>query len=249
MQTISYIGGYGRSGSTITAHWLQQIAEQSGDTVVNMGELGAHIRDGTWKAMKCGCGELLGDCTYWSAGRVAAESKFQRRAATFLQSFPGLAVPLVVLRWATSKFGLFETETAIALGSNRIIDSSKTGWRVVNRPRIWKALGFDVELFLPTRPFRSIVDSRVSAFRRSGRSSVPAAKIAIRTFAGVTLSRMGAALVRPEKRTRLRYDDRPAFCVLRAQLGLESEPMSGELANVHSAGGNRTRTQIGAQSV
>jgi len=65
---VAYVGGWGRSGSTILARMLAEV----GDNMCSGGE----IRDIFWKGVEqnreCGCGNLFRDCEFWShIGEVA----------------------------------------------------------------------------------------------------------------------------------------------------------------------------------
>jgi len=68
MINILYIAGAGRSGSTLLERILGQI-----DGVVNIGEL-RHVWHRSPTAQRCGCGEILGECTFWK--EVMAQTEF-----------------------------------------------------------------------------------------------------------------------------------------------------------------------------
>ncbi len=60
--TVLYIGGHGRSGSTILAQTLGQIPG-----FVNVGELWQVWYRGLRENERCGCGQPFYSCTFWRA--------------------------------------------------------------------------------------------------------------------------------------------------------------------------------------
>jgi hypothetical protein len=60
--TVLYIGGHGRSGSTILAQTLGQLPG-----FINVGELWQVWRRGLQENERCGCGELFYSCEFWRA--------------------------------------------------------------------------------------------------------------------------------------------------------------------------------------
>ena len=60
--TVLYIGGYGRSGSTILAQTLGQLPG-----FVNVGELWQVWYRGLRENERCGCGQLFYSCEFWRA--------------------------------------------------------------------------------------------------------------------------------------------------------------------------------------
>ncbi len=75
MINILYIAGAGRSGSTLLERILGQL-----DGVVNVGEL-RHAWRHAPTAQRCGCGEILSECTYWQ--EVMARTQFPLTAEGF----------------------------------------------------------------------------------------------------------------------------------------------------------------------
>jgi hypothetical protein len=66
---VVFIGGYGRSGSTLLDRLLGQV-----DGVWSMGELSYLWEMGLSENRLCGCGEPFRDCAFWrEVGRVAFE--------------------------------------------------------------------------------------------------------------------------------------------------------------------------------
>jgi Sulfotransferase family len=64
---VIYIGGWGRSGSTLVDRVLGQIPG-----IVSLGELREVWQRGWVENRPCGCGEAFSDCPFWtSVGRVA----------------------------------------------------------------------------------------------------------------------------------------------------------------------------------
>jgi hypothetical protein len=60
--TVLYIGGHGRSGSTILAQTLGQLP-----SFVNVGELWQVWHRGLRENERCGCGQLFHSCEFWRA--------------------------------------------------------------------------------------------------------------------------------------------------------------------------------------
>jgi hypothetical protein len=60
---VLFIGGYGRSGSTL----LDRLLGSHGDGVVSAGELRHVWREGLVENRRCGCGEAFADCAFWRA--------------------------------------------------------------------------------------------------------------------------------------------------------------------------------------
>lgn len=67
LPTVLYIGGWGRSGSTLVDRALGQVAG-----VVAVGELREIWQRGCVENRPCGCGRAFADCPFWTeVGRVA----------------------------------------------------------------------------------------------------------------------------------------------------------------------------------
>lgn len=67
MINILYIAGAGRSGSTLLERILGQL-----EGVINVGEL-RHAWHRSPSAQRCGCGEMLSECSYWKEVMARAD--------------------------------------------------------------------------------------------------------------------------------------------------------------------------------
>ncbi|MGH3470664.1 MAG: sulfotransferase [Nocardioidaceae bacterium] len=59
---VVYIGGYGRSGSTLLDHLLGQI-----DGFCSVGEVRHVLPEGVAENRRCGCGQRFAECPFWRA--------------------------------------------------------------------------------------------------------------------------------------------------------------------------------------
>jgi hypothetical protein len=133
---VVYIGGYGRSGSTLLSRML---AEVKG--VVNIGELRYIAQVGGIENRLCGCGERFRDCAFWSAvgteafggwDNVDFQALLQRRALVDRPwRVPHLMAPRAGRRFTADVEShvsdlarLYRAVSAVS-GASVIVDSSK----------------------------------------------------------------------------------------------------------------------------
>jgi hypothetical protein len=175
---VIYIGGWGRSGSTLVDRVLGQI-----DGVVSVGELREVWQRGWVENRPCGCGQPFADCPFWSAvGQVAFDgwSSLDREDVLHLRysldrpwSVPLLAspprwgvAPPSLNRYAAILERLYAAIREVS-GATTIVDSSKlpTQAMILRRVR-----GLDLSLVHLVRDSRGVayswqkhVRNRVSA--------------------------------------------------------------------------------------
>lgn len=145
MTKLLYIGGYGRSGSTL----LELLLAASPD-VVACGEIVIAAR--RQNAPRCSCGKSREDCALW--GRV------------FTQSHPPGSwshknLTLALLREVQGRFAV-------------LLDSSKTAWGSFRTPFVARrSLGQDLLLLHIVRDPRGVCWSNVSGKRRRNGRRLP----------------------------------------------------------------------------
>lgn len=131
-KTVVYIGGYGRSGSTILCLLLGQL-----ERVCSAGELGV-----IWAALennrKCTCGSILRLCNFWGPVIAAKQSELQNPNCD----------PSITLEH------LFHNTN-----SEIVLDATKTSWRNALRPLWLHKSGYDVYYIHMTRALRGVLSS------------------------------------------------------------------------------------------
>ena len=174
---VLFIGGMGRSGSTLLDRMLG-----SAPGAVSVGEVRKFWRRGVVANELCGCGEPIRNCPFWIAVAndafggfeftgieeiTAAEDRLLiplRRGVQF--KFPGLlrgAARADFERMATARLALMRSITRVS-GATLIIDSSKG-------PLYGAALARTPGLDL--RPLHLVRDSRAVAYSWSKVKAVP----------------------------------------------------------------------------
>jgi hypothetical protein len=124
--TVIYVGGTGRSGSTMLANVLGEVPGY-----VSVGEVRFLWQRGIEQNRLCGCGEHFTDCPFWSDAdrkELAARMHVELEARTRLRTLPQH------LRGSTGSDGQDELSTVLArlyaaisavAGADVVIDSSK----------------------------------------------------------------------------------------------------------------------------
>ncbi|MBO8228674.1 sulfotransferase [Prochlorococcus marinus XMU1414] len=136
---IIYIGGYGRSGSTILALILGQHP-----LILNLGEVGvlyAALKDNR----KCTCGESFFNCSFWSElinSNDLIDGELKNRLLD-----PNLNVS-EVLNYVDSVSDI-----------NCYVDATKTAWRNLLRPLKLFLSGYDVRLIHLLRKQSEVIKS------------------------------------------------------------------------------------------
>lgn len=148
---VLYIGGYGRSGSTIFEMYL---AERIG-AGISLGEC-VNLATDTKDGIPCQCGAQLGDCEFW--GKLIKKcipcslSEFEistRRFERYLigkRDYSAIWVPLL--------------EKLFSFGDDAVlIDSSKTTGKTRFRPIALRNIGFSVNFVFLYRSPESVLHS------------------------------------------------------------------------------------------
>jgi hypothetical protein len=133
---VLYIGGWGRSGSTLLSHLLGEL-----DGMVSVGELRYVWQAGPAANELCGCGRQFADCEFWQAvGREAfggwehvdVEEVLELEADVLRhRNIPLLALPRLfpahaakVGRYAELTGRLYEAILTVS-GAHTVVDSTK----------------------------------------------------------------------------------------------------------------------------
>lgn len=134
--TVVYIGGLGRSGSTLLERLLGEV-----DGVTCLGEVVHLWRRGVLRNELCGCGAAFHSCSFWTAvGEKVNGSWTERHATSVLRLHDAVDrqrhLPLTMLPWTTrgARMRLAEYASAYSsiysaaqslTGANVLVDSSK----------------------------------------------------------------------------------------------------------------------------
>lgn len=132
---ILYIGGFGRSGSTLLERTLSRV-----DGFCGVGEV-RHIWDRSFADNQlCGCGQVFRDCAFWRAVADSAFGGFERVDAQRMVELKGLVdrtrfIPSALAQWPAGYHARFVEYAAVldrlyrgirdVSGCRVIIDSSK----------------------------------------------------------------------------------------------------------------------------
>ena len=185
MTKLVYIGGYGRSGSTLLEYLLTASAE-----VVACGEVATVVRRGPNRKRNCTCGRKAMECPVWQF--------FDPRAHASQGSWSHPDLSLALLAQFSDRYGL-------------MINSSKTSWDAARAPfALRHRLGQDFLFVHIVRDPRAVC---WSAIRRSDRRASGPTNHFLRS-AWTTLGWWAANLtceafrwLHPRQYLRLRYED------------------------------------------
>ncbi|MDP2471119.1 MAG: sulfotransferase [Candidatus Palauibacterales bacterium] len=134
--SVIYIGGYGRSGSTILGTLLGALPE-----ALHAGELSCLPAEWPDRTRRCSCGTVLCECPAWSdcdPGRLLSAAEW-----TTIRRLEALSsLPRLLLGWTSRKdreaIRHYGSVVLSALAANAdcamIIDSSKTARAAASRP-------------------------------------------------------------------------------------------------------------------
>ena len=229
MTKLVYIGGYGRSGSTLLEYLLTASAE-----VVACGEVAAVVRRGPHTKRNCTCGRKAKQCPVWHF--------LDPRASAAQNGWSHADLSLALIERFSNRYTL-------------MIDSSKTSWDAAGAPfSLRHRLGRDFHFVHIVRDPRAVC---WSAIRRGDRRASGLTNHLLRS-AWTTLGWWAANLtceafrrLHPKQYLRIRYEDlarspRDELHRLfeRMSPGLEidiTEPGSSD--NRHQLYGNRMRHQ------
>lgn len=159
--TLLYIGGLGRSGSTLLERLLGQL-----DGVVSLGEVQSLWRHRLAVGRLCGCGELLSRCPFWTALPAAAtdpgraltlQRRVERTRHLPLLLAPGLfpAFASRLNRYRALLEGVYDAVEAHT-GATVLVDSSKSP---ANAFVLRRLRGFELRVVHMVRDSRGVAYS------------------------------------------------------------------------------------------
>jgi len=141
LPAVIYIGGYGRSGSTLLDRILGQHPK-----IFSGGELhryGEFIRSN----LLCSCGKAVPDCEIWSDVDRLTDKVGTKASARWLNSAFGLVLKVPVDQkgdFVDDQRQLFQSIASVA-GAAAIVDSSKTSYGAAGRPAaLYRHAGIDL---------------------------------------------------------------------------------------------------------
>jgi hypothetical protein len=172
---VLYIGGYGRSGSTLLERMLAQI-----DGFVAVGELTHMWERGFKENQLCGCGEPFAECHFWDAVMREAFGGRDRVDADHIVALRNSVermryIPQTILPWRTARYArdfqgygevverLYRAIRQVS-GAGVIVDSSKDPRSIYPLSRF---SGIDLHILHLVR------DSRAVAFSWSRKRARP----------------------------------------------------------------------------
>jgi hypothetical protein len=190
---LVYIGGYGRSGSTLLEYLLTASPDLAG-----CGEVVSCVRRGfkaraAFKNNTCSCGKKAKSCPVWrgvfTPGDSSAEWTHERLVRALLKHLDG--------QYAA------------------IVDSSKTAWGSASSPfRLRRAVGPDFYLIHlvrdPRAVFWSVLKQKRKRAGRLGQASMPDGLLGIWTMMGWLAANLSCELfghLHPDAYMRIRYED------------------------------------------
>lgn len=232
---MTYVGGYGRSASTLID---STTAQQSG--ALSTGEL--WMLPHRTPEHECSCGLQLGECGAWSD--VVSHAGPSSRQSMLLESHLALFIPLPMLRRLAGRsssgrpsYQEYWTNSIGAACSaqetDSVVDSSKTTRRTAGRALAIQASGAAdvVSIIIPVRQIGEVIESRRAAFERMKR---PLVLVGVRTRAGRRIAILTAALV-------ARRLGVPAIRVATADAIAANGPEQVNDPRSHQVAGNRRR--------
>lgn len=185
MTKLIYIGGYGRSGSTLLEYLLT-----ASPAVVATGEVARHFqRFGQVKT--CTCGRLIEDCPVWEA--------FQHGSGK-LKGWDHETLTLAMLAHLSSQYAV-------------MVDASKTAWGSFLIPfRLRKRLGQDFLLIHLVRDPRAVCWSTIRTAQKHGDTRLMSTPVVrcLRSSAGWMVANLACEFfgwVHPKQYMRLHYED------------------------------------------
>jgi hypothetical protein len=226
---LIYIGGYGRSGSTLLEYLLT-----THPSLVACGEVQrSFFRFEVKKERLCTCGQTLPACPVWGP--------FRRRWDE-LKGLPVDELTLVLLESVSADYEV-------------MVDSSKTAWGSFSIPwRLSRRIGRDFLLVHLVRDPRGVCWSSIRTPWRSKKSRRPSPPIitALRAAVGWTAANLACEIFRwrhPDRYLRVRYDDlvrtpHEVIGTILHRMGVtppESRLLSESNGNRHQLHGNAMR--------
>lgn len=240
-----YIGGYGRSGSTLLDSYLS-----SSDSAIGVGEV-VNIFDDILIGAPCSCGKLLGDCVFWadfvngySGERIRNINKSAREAESSLW-------PRVTNKNLYEKY-VGEYLSYVFKNKDVVVDSSKSTrrsfYRAVNISR-----HADVFFIYLCRDPRGLVSSLLKGSNKSldGKHRIDSLRFFIwRSFFGWLIANCSAVYSARKlagNGVLLKYEDfckNPEAIVFYLQdVGVKIQPPVS-IRPGHGVSGNRMRASV-----
>jgi len=226
---LIYIGGYGRSGSTLLEYLLT-----SHPSLVACGEIQrSFLRFEVKKKRLCTCGQTLPACPVWGPFRKRWDE---------LKGLPVDELTLALLEWVSANYEV-------------MMDSSKTAWGSFLVPwRLSRRLGQHFLLVHLVRDPRGVCWSSIRTSWRSKKRARPSPPIvtALRAALGWTMANLVCETFRwsrPERYLRVRYEDvvwapHEVIETILQRVGLKpahSRLLSEPVGNRHQLHGNAMR--------
>lgn len=231
-QTLLYIAGYGRSGSTL----LGRVLSLNPD-VLDLGEVMTAPRFVDLPYYHCSCRQKFRDCPVWGPAIATIEP----RHADFADRKTHLA--------------LLET-IAAATDAQVLVDSSKTaGFHALMPFYLDRHLSFPLELVHLVRDPRAVLWSVFRSQKggsRGSRTAIAKLGLALKVSSIWMMANLAAELFRiwrPKQTIRVRYDEALAKGLpgklgsLVSQAPLEGMVFTAADSNCHAIGGNLMRNQ------
>jgi UDP-N-acetylglucosamine transferase subunit ALG13 len=267
--TVLYIGGWGRSGSTLLECLIARL-----DGVVVLGEVKHLWERALQRDELCACGEAFSRCSFWGAvgdeafggwdrvdvGRVLelkGAVDRQRRMHATTRRRPGRDLRADLLEYSAYYRKIYAA-AAVITGANIVVDSSK---------EVPTALALSHDRHLDLRVMHIVRDSRGSAYSWSkvvprpeveGQDTMPTFSPAWSTAMWLSLNTAVSGLrYRGVPVTRLRYEDLVADAASTVRIAWQELDLPGtgelpmvddttiELAPTHSVAGNPMRFRSG----
>lgn len=179
---LFYVGGYGRSGSTLLESLLATYPN-----ILACGEVVSCLRDRADRA--CTCGKSRYECDVWSTIYRPQEK---------LRGWTHTALTLSLLEWASGKY-------------DAVVDSSKTAWGAIRAPfKLRRQLGARIQLIHLVRDPRGVCWSNIGPSWK--REAVVKNEVVrhIRTVLGWWVANLSCELfgkLYPTQYSRVRYED------------------------------------------
>jgi len=246
--SLIYIGGYGRSGSTLLDAYIS-----SADGFFGLGEC-ANFYESAYQGDSCECGEKLTACEFWS-GFFNQYDRLQMHGL----SVEAKRMDSLILRHSGEKclrfwkafFGYARDKS----GEKIIVDSSKTTRETFYRPFNLSIIGEDVIfIYLYKEPSDLVASLKKGSnkFLAGMNSEKYGFRFLLKSFAGWFVGNVGAVLavlrLGPEKSIILNYRDFASdpTIVGRCLENFGVSHVPSEMTEGHGISGNRTRSSISA---
>ena len=249
---VIYIGGYGRSGSTLLGRLLSQELN-----AFDAGELASIFTTVDHSEQLCGCGQTIEKCEFWQRvtgilrdrlgegfEETLARDRKSAENVSFLYRLPFVSRHRVRLnRYQNYVAALLDAISEVS-GAKLIIDSSKSTYRAAWRPVLLSGIsGVEICFLHLVRRcggvYRSVQrgSNRAMENNKEASQKLPLLRVLFGwTIANLVASRCSAAL---QSDNRLRYEE----------LESDAQPIIEQFRDVsaesklecHSFGGNRMR--------